>query len=139
MTTRWKQKPGKAVRRPKSTRDLSLKVEQGRASRADRPQRRRQDHRHQSVTGVLKPNAGRILLEGKTSRFAGAHAGACAGLSRTFQIKPAYADLTRSRPSASVSERLARRRLVAADGHARRRQPEIAENLARFRLLRRDE
>ena len=46
------------------------------------------------LTGVLRPNAGRILLEGTDITALPAHRRALMGLSRTFQINQLFADLS---------------------------------------------
>jgi branched-chain amino acid transport system ATP-binding protein len=89
------------------------------------------------LTGVLKPNAGRILLEGNDITDLPVHARVQRGLSRTFQINQLYADLTPLETiGLVVSERLGRgsdwwRRMGTRDDV----NAEIAENLSRFHLL----
>src|ERR1700691_4446778 len=89
------------------------------------------------LTGVLKPNAGRILLEGTDITDLPVHKRVLRGLSRTFQINQLYADLTPLETiGLAVSERLGRgsdwwRRMGTRDDV----NDEIAENLARFHLL----
>ena len=89
------------------------------------------------LTGVLKPNVGRILLEGKDITDLPVHTRVLRGLSRTFQINQLYADLTPLETiGLAVSERLGRggdwwRTMGTRDDV----NAEIAENLARFRLL----
>jgi ABC-type branched-subunit amino acid transport system ATPase component len=46
------------------------------------------------MTGVLRPNAGQVLLEGADITALPAHRRALMGLSRTFQINQLFADLT---------------------------------------------
>src|SRR5437899_322254 len=89
------------------------------------------------LTGVLKPNGGRILLEGNDITDLPVHTRVLRGLSRTFQINQLYADLTPLETvGLAVSERLGRggdwwRRMgTRADVNE-----EIAETLARFHLL----
>src|SRR3978361_1033281 len=89
------------------------------------------------LTGVLKPNGGRILLQGNDITDLPVHQRVLRGLSRTFQINQLYADLTPLETiGLSVSERLGR----GADwwramGTRNDVNAEIAENLARFHLL----
>ena len=89
------------------------------------------------LTGVLKPDGGRILLEGNDITDLPVHARVLRGLSRTFQINQLYADLTPLETiGLAVSERLGRggdwwRRMGTRDDV----NAEIAENLERFHLL----
>jgi ABC-type branched-subunit amino acid transport system ATPase component len=121
----------------KVTRDLSLKVETGARHAVIGPNGAGKTTVINLLTGVLKPNAGRILLEGNDITGFPVHARVLRGLSRTFQINQLYADLTPLETiGLVVSERLGRggnwwRRMgTRADVNA-----EIAENLARFHLL----
>jgi ABC-type branched-subunit amino acid transport system ATPase component len=121
----------------KVTRDLSLKVETGARHAVIGPNGAGKTTVINLLTGVLKPNAGRILLEGNDITGFPVHARVLRGLSRTFQINQLYADLTPLETiGIVVSERLGRggnwwRRMgTRADVNA-----EIAENLARFHLL----
>jgi branched-chain amino acid transport system ATP-binding protein len=89
------------------------------------------------LTGVLKPNGGRILLEGSDITDLPVHTRVLRGLSRTFQINQLYADLTPLETvGLAVSERLGRgadwwRRMGTRDDI----NAEIADNLTRFHLL----
>jgi branched-chain amino acid transport system ATP-binding protein len=89
------------------------------------------------LTGVLKPNVGRILLEGGDITDLPVHARVRRGLSRTFQINQLYADLTPLETiGLVVAQRLGRgadwwRRMGTRDDV----NAEIAENLSRFHLL----
>jgi ABC-type branched-subunit amino acid transport system ATPase component len=121
----------------KVTRDLSLKVETGARHAVIGPNGAGKTTVINLLTGVLKPNAGRILLEGNDITGLPVHIRVLRGLSRTFQINQLYADLTPLETiGLVVSERLGRggnwwRRMgTRADVNA-----EIAENLARFHLL----
>src|SRR6202021_231477 len=61
------------------------------------------------LTGVLKPNAGRILLEGNDITDLPVHRRVLRGLSRTFQINQLYPDLTPIETvGLAVAERLGR-------------------------------
>jgi ABC-type branched-subunit amino acid transport system ATPase component len=89
------------------------------------------------LTGVLKPNGGRILLEGQDITDLPVHKRVLRGLSRTFQINQLYADLTPLETiGLAVSERMGRGgdwwRVMGTRDDV---NAEIAENLARFRLL----
>jgi ABC-type branched-subunit amino acid transport system ATPase component len=121
----------------KVTRDLSLKVETGARHAVIGPNGAGKTTIINLLTGALKPNAGRILLEGNDITGLPVHVRVLRGLSRTFQINQLYADLTPLETiGLVVSERLGRggdwwRRMgTRADVNA-----EIAENLARFHLL----
>src|SRR5436853_7513968 len=89
------------------------------------------------LTGVLQPNAGRILLEGQDITDLAVHKRVLRGLSRTFQINQLYADLTPLETiGLAVSERLGRggdwwRRM----GTRSDVNDEIADILSRFHLL----
>src|SRR2546421_6533904 len=76
------------------TRDLSLKVEQGARHALIGPNGAGKTTVINLLTGVLKPNAGRILLEGNDITDLPVHRRGLRGLSRTFQINQLYAHLT---------------------------------------------
>ena len=121
----------------KVTRDLSLKIEQGARHALIGPNGAGKTTVINLLTGVLKPNAGRILLEGNDITDLPVHTRVLRGLSRTFQINQLYADLTPLETiGLVVSERLGRggdwwRRMgTRTDVNA-----EIAEHLERFHLL----
>src|SRR3979411_3469117 len=78
----------------KVTRDLSLKVEQGARHALIGPNGAGKTTVINLLTGVLKPNAGRILLEGRDITDLPVHKRVLRGLSRTFQINQLYAALT---------------------------------------------
>src|SRR5437764_10988793 len=89
------------------------------------------------LTGVLRPTAGRILLEGGDITDLPVHSRVLRGLSRTFQINQLYPDLTPLETiGLAVSDRLGcggdwwRRMGTRDDVNA-----EIAETLSRFHLL----
>ena len=90
---------------------------------------------------MLKPNAGRILLQGNDITDLPVHTRVRRGLSRTFQINQLYADLTPLETiGLVVSERLGRggdwwRRM----GTRNDVNAEIAENLGALPSARRDE
>ncbi|HJZ20614.1 MAG TPA: ABC transporter ATP-binding protein [Bradyrhizobium sp.] len=119
------------------TRDLSLSVERGARHALIGPNGAGKTTVINLLTGVLKPNGGRILLEGNDITDLSVHARVLRGLSRTFQINQLYADLTPLETiGLAVSERMGRgadwwRQMGTRDDV----NAEIAENLARFRLL----
>ena len=89
------------------------------------------------LTGVLRPNAGRILLEGSDITALPVHKRVLRGLSRTFQINQLYPDLTPLETiGLAVSERLGHGsdwwRVLGTRPDV---NGEIAEHLARFHLL----
>jgi branched-chain amino acid transport system ATP-binding protein len=119
------------------TRDLSLKVAAGARHALIGPNGAGKTTVINLLTGVLKPNSGRIILEGTDITDLPVHKRVLRGLSRTFQINQLYPDLTpRETVGLAVSERLGHGgdwwRLM---GTRRDVNDEIAENLARFRLL----
>ena len=119
------------------TRDLSLQVETGARHALIGPNGAGKTTVINLLTGVLKPNSGRILLEGNDITDLPVHSRVRRGLARTFQINQLYADLTPLETiGLAVSERLGRggdwwRRMGTRDDV----NAEIAENLARFHLL----
>ena len=114
----------------KVTRDLSLKIEHGARHALIGPNGAGKTTVINLLTGVLKPNAGRILLEGNDITDLPVHSRVLRGLSRTFQINQLYADLTPLETiGLVVSERLGRggdwwRRMGTRDDV----NAEIAEN-----------
>ncbi|HEY3792566.1 MAG TPA: ABC transporter ATP-binding protein [Bradyrhizobium sp.] len=121
----------------KVTRELSLCIAQGARHAVIGPNGAGKTTVINLLTGVLKPNAGRILLEGNDITDLSVHARVRRGLSRTFQINQLYADLTPLETiGLVVSERLSRgsdwwRRMGTRDDV----NAEIADNLSRFHLL----
>ncbi|MDQ8728409.1 ABC transporter ATP-binding protein [Bradyrhizobium sp. LHD-71] len=77
-----------------ATRDLSLKVERDARHALIGPNGAGKTTVINLLTGVLRPNAGRILLEGSDITALPAYRRALMGLSRTFQINQLFADLT---------------------------------------------
>ena len=77
-----------------ATRDLSLKVEHGARHALIGPNGAGKTTVINLLTGVLRPNAGRILLEGADITAVPSHRRALMGLSRTFQINQLFADLS---------------------------------------------
>ena len=78
----------------KVTRDLSLKIEQGARHALIGPNGAGKTTVINLLTGVLRPNGGRILLEGNDITDLPVHVRVLRGLSRTFQINQLYPDLT---------------------------------------------
>ena len=119
------------------TNDLSLKIETGARHALIGPNGAGKTTVINLLTGVLKPNGGRILLEGADITNLPVHARVLRGLSRTFQINQLYPDLTPLETiGLAVSERMGRggdwwRRMGTRDDI----NTELAENLARFHLL----
>jgi branched-chain amino acid transport system ATP-binding protein len=121
----------------KVTRDLSLRIEQGARHALIGPNGAGKTTVINLLTGVLKPNGGRILLEGRDITDLPVHVRVLRGLSRTFQINQLYPDLTPIETvGLAVSERLGRGgdwwRVMGTRGDV---NAEITENLARFHLL----
>jgi branched-chain amino acid transport system ATP-binding protein len=119
------------------TRDLSLSIAPGARHALIGPNGAGKTTVINLLTGVLKPNAGRILLQGHDITTLPVHSRVLRGLSRTFQINQLYADLTPLETvGLAVSEHLGhggdwwRRMGTRADIN-----DEIAENLDRFHLL----
>ena len=119
------------------TRDLSLVVEQGARHALIGPNGAGKTTVINLLTGVLRPNAGRILLEDSDITDLPVHKRVLRGLSRTFQINQLYPDLTPLETiGLAVSERMGRggdwwRWMGTRDDV----NAEIAETLSRFRLL----
>jgi ABC-type branched-subunit amino acid transport system ATPase component len=121
----------------KVTRDLSRKIAAGARHAVIGPNGAGKTTVINLLTGVLKPNAGRILLQGNDITDLPVHTRVRRGLSRTFQINQLYPDLTPLETiGLVVSERLGRggdwwRRMGTRDDV----NAEIAEHLERFHLL----
>jgi len=121
----------------KVTRDLSLRVELGARHALIGPNGAGKTTVINLLTGVLRPDAGRILLQGDDITGLPVHRRVLRGLSRTFQINQLYADLTPLETiGLAVSERMGRggdwwRRMGTRDDV----DAEIAEVLSRFHLL----
>jgi branched-chain amino acid transport system ATP-binding protein len=119
------------------TRDLSLRIAQGARHALIGPNGAGKTTVINQLTGVLKPDGGRVLLAGEDITDLPVHARARRGLSQTFQINQLYADLTPLETiGLAVSERLGRggdwwRRM----GTREEVNAEIADNLSRFHLL----
>jgi ABC-type branched-subunit amino acid transport system ATPase component len=121
----------------KVTRELSLRIAPGARHAVIGPNGAGKTTVINLLTGVLKPNAGRILLEGHDITDFPVHKRVLRGLSRTFQINQLYADLTPLETiGLVVSERSGHggdwwRRMGTRDDV----NAEISENLSRFHLL----
>jgi ABC-type branched-subunit amino acid transport system ATPase component len=120
----------------KVTRDLSLKVAQGARHALIGPNGAGKTTVINLLTGVLRPDGGRILLEGNDIMDLPVHVRVLRGLSRTFQINQLYPDLTPIETiGLAVSERLGRGgdwwRVMGTREDV---NAEIAENLDRFHL-----
>ena len=118
------------------TRDLNLKIAKGARHALIGPNGAGKTTVINLLTGVLKPNAGSIVLEGNDITALPVHTRVLRGLSRTFQINQLYADLTpRETIGLAVSERSGhgsdfwRKVGSRADVNA-----EIADILTRFHL-----
>ena len=128
---------GKAFGGLRVTRDLSLKIAKGARHALIGPNGAGKTTVINLLTGVLKPDGGRILLAGEDITDLSVHARVRRGLSRTFQINQLYADLTPLETiGLAVSERLGRggdwwRKM----GTREEVNTEIADNLSRFHLL----
>src|SRR6266404_2081828 len=91
------------------TRDLSLQIEAGARHALIGPNGAGKTTVINLLTGVLKPDSGRILLEGNDITNLPVHTRVLRGLSRTFQINQLYADLTPLETiGLAVSERMGR-------------------------------
>jgi branched-chain amino acid transport system ATP-binding protein len=118
------------------TRDLSLNVMRGARHALIGPNGAGKTTVINLLTGVLRPNAGRILLEGQDVTDLPVYRRVLRGLSRTFQINQLYPDLTPLETiGLAVSERMGRggdwwRRMGTRDDV----NAEIAEILERFHL-----
>jgi ABC-type branched-subunit amino acid transport system ATPase component len=119
------------------TRQLSLKIAKGARHALIGPNGAGKTTVINLLTGVLRPNAGRILLEGNDITDLAVHKRVLRGLSRTFQINQLYADLTPLETiGLAVSERLGRGgdwwRVMGTRDDV---NAEIADILTRFHLL----
>jgi ABC-type branched-subunit amino acid transport system ATPase component len=118
------------------TNDLSLKIESGARHALIGPNGAGKTTVINLLTGVLRSDAGQILLEGDDITALSVHRRVRKGLSRTFQINQLYPDLTPIETiGLAVSERNGHggdwlRRMGARAGI----NEEIAENLERFHL-----
>jgi ABC-type branched-subunit amino acid transport system ATPase component len=116
--------------------DVSLRVEKGARHALIGPNGAGKTTVINLLTGVLRPSAGRILLEGSDITDLEAHRRVRLGIARTFQINQLFADLTPIETiGLAVSERLGGGsewwRLVGSKGEI---IDEIVEILDRFHL-----
>ena len=119
------------------TRDLSLKIKTGARHALIGPNGAGKTTVINLLTGVLQPNAGKILLHGEDITDASVHARVGKGLSRTFQINQLYPDLT---PLQTIGLAVSQRFGHGADwwrsmGTRTDINGEIGEQLQRFHLL----
>jgi branched-chain amino acid transport system ATP-binding protein len=119
-----------------ATRDLSFRVEPGARHALIGPNGAGKTTAINLLTGVLRPSAGRILLEGADITRLAPHHRVRLGLARSFQINQLFADLT---PVESLGLAVSERLGAGADfwrraGSAPRVVEEVAELLERFSL-----
>src|ERR1700674_3907798 len=120
----------------KVTRDLSLKIEQGARHALIGPNGAGKTTVINLLTGVLRPTAGSIILDGKDITALRPHQRVRLGMARTFQINQLFLDLTPLETiGLAVSERLGLGndwwRIVGSKSEV---TDEIVEILERFRL-----
>jgi branched-chain amino acid transport system ATP-binding protein len=116
--------------------DVSLRIERGARHALIGPNGAGKTTVVNLLTGVLKPTAGRILLDGRDITDLEPHARVRLGIARTFQINQLFADLTPIETlGLAVSERLGHGhdwwRIVGSKPAVTR---EISELIERFRL-----
>jgi len=119
-----------------ATEHLSLRVEAGARHALIGPNGAGKTTVVNLLTGVLRPTAGRIFLEGSDITALPMHKPVQRGLSHTFQINQLYADLSPLETiGLAVSERMGHGgdwwRRMGTRGDINK---EIAKNLAQFRL-----
>ena len=115
---------------------LSLKVAQGARHALIGPNGAGKTTVINMLTGLLRPSAGRILLDGEDITDTAPHRRVGCGLARTFQINQLFPDLTpHEAVTAAVSEQLGRGgngwRVMGADAEIAR---EVEDILAQFGL-----
>jgi ABC-type branched-subunit amino acid transport system ATPase component len=116
--------------------DVSLRVEQGARHALIGPNGAGKTTLINLLTGVLRPTAGRIKLEGHDITALPPHRRVGLGLARTFQINQLFADLT---PLESIGLAISERTGAGAEwwrpvGGQPEVAAEIADVLARFHL-----
>jgi len=117
--------------------DVSLKVEKGARHALIGPNGAGKTTVVNLLTGVLRPTAGRILLEGRDITDLGAHERVRLGVARTFQINQLFGDLTPLESlGLAVSERMGSGRdwwrLVGSKSGV---VEEVMELIERFQLI----
>jgi ABC-type branched-subunit amino acid transport system ATPase component len=118
------------------TNNLSLKIESGARHALIGPNGAGKTTAINLLTGVLRPDAGKILLEGDDITALPVYQRVGKGLSRTFQINQLYSDLT---PIETIGLAVSERRGHGGDwwrrmGTRSEINEEIAQNLERFHL-----
>lgn len=119
------------------TRNLSLQIEAGARHALIGPNGAGKTTVINLLTGVLRPDAGQILLDGEDITRLPVHTRVLRGLSRTFQINQLYPDLT---PLETIGLAVSERSGHGGDwwrklGTRAEINGDIAEHLARFHLL----
>src|ERR1700744_619517 len=119
-----------------AARDVSLAIEKGARHALIGPNGAGKTTVINLLTGVLKPTAGRIMLDGRDITALDPHQRVRLGMARTFQINQLFLDLTPLETiGLAVSERLGHGsdwwRLVGSRSQV---TEEIAEIVERFRL-----
>ena len=90
-----------------ATSNVSLKVEKGARHALIGPNGAGKTTLINLLTGVLRPTAGRILLDGRDITALASHRRVKLGIARTFQINQLFGDLTPLETiSLAVSERM---------------------------------
>jgi len=116
--------------------EISLRVEKGARHALIGPNGAGKTTLINLLTGVLQPNAGKILLEGRDITSLAPHRRVALGLTRTFQINQLFGDLTPLETiGLAISERMGTGRdwwRVAGKGHSEDKY--IVEILERFHL-----
>jgi ABC-type branched-subunit amino acid transport system ATPase component len=117
--------------------DVSLKVEKGARHALIGPNGAGKTTVLNLLTGVLRPTAGRILLEGRDITDLGAHERVRLGVARTFQINQLFGELTPLESlGLAVSERMGSGRdwwrLVGSKSGV---VEEVMELIERFQLI----
>ena len=120
-----------------ATNDLSLAIEKGARHALIGPNGAGKTTVINLLTGVLKPTAGRIILDGKDITGLAPHQRVRLGMARTFQINQLFPDLT---PLESIGQAISERMGTGAQwwrviGSKAVVTEEIVEILERFRLV----
>ena len=120
-----------------ATNDLSLAIEKGARHALIGPNGAGKTTVINLLTGVLKPTAGRIILDGKDITGLAPHQRVRLGMARTFQINQLFPDLT---PLELIGQAISERMGTGAQwwrviGSKAVVTEEIVEILERFRLV----